>query len=398
MSTILTVNAGSSSLKLAVVKVNQHEQTRLFSFLISNINDNANMRIQCGDGQLLLEAPLGLQDKAEEERHLLALLACLEWLGHHHAEITIDAVGHRVVHGGSEFTAPQSIDQTLLEALDALVPLAPLHQPYNIKLIRACETVLPKTPQVACFDTMFHRTQAAVERMYAIPRKYTELGIQRYGFHGLSYEYILRQLEQDQSSMLPTIVCHLGAGASMCAIKQGVSLASSMGFTATDGLPMATRSGSVDPGVLIYLMRHHHLDVDQLEHLVNQESGMLGVSDISGDMRTLEASDAAHAKEAIDMFAYRIVLEVGRLTAALEGLEQLVFTGGIGENDAYLRHKVLERLGCFGVVFDRELNDSAHGNPPYTISTDSSEVTIKVIATNEEAMLVSHTQNILELD
>ena len=237
---------------------------------------------------------------------------------------------------------------------------------------------------------MFHSNQPAIERKYAIPREYSDQGIQRYGFHGLSYEFILRQLQLAGQDQLNTVVCHLGAGASMCAVKGGQSIASSMGFTAVDGLPMGSRCGTIDPGVLLYLQRHFHMDADALENLIYKQSGWLGVSGISSDMLALHQANKEEAEEAIDMFCYRAALEIGRLSAALEGLDQVIFTGGVGENDADVRSRILSRCSWLGVEIDQTLNDQGNGK----ISAETSNVTVQVIPTNEEAMIALH---VLEL-
>ncbi len=330
-------------------------------------------------------------------------------------ELRLAAAGHRVVHGGTKFTQPVRVDDGVLTDLESLVPLAPLHQPHNVAAIRAVANHAPALPQVACFDTSFHRTQPAVAQQFAIPRKLTELGIQRYGFHGLSYEYIASQLpqvasqdtnptrEQGQaktsltrrvSLMDRTIVAHLGNGASLCAMRGGVSVATTMGFTPLDGLPMGTRCGAIDPGVLFYLMNQHGLDAHALERLLTNESGLLGVSGISSDMRTLlerEATDP-HAAEAIELFVYRIAREIGSLAAALGGLDAIVFTGGIGEHAPSIRDRVCRAVNWLGLDFDDVNNEQ--GGP--RISRESSRVSAWVIPTNEELMIAQHTQHLLK--
>lgn len=391
MKTVLTVNGGSSSLKCALFAQTKHGLNSLFIFKLSNILGDARCKIVNGNGETVENGDLDLSAAFRDNRHQAALQHVLNWIAEQIPKSELIAFGHRVVHGGEQFSNPMRVNSQLLMALEQYVPLAPLHQPYNLKLIRACQNLAPSLPQIACFDTMFHVGQPKVERSYAIPRRFTEEGVHRYGFHGLSYEFIQRQLNQLESGNLNTVICHLGAGASMCAVKNGQSIASSMGFTAADGLPMGSRCGNIDPGVLIYLARHYSMDLDELEILINKECGLLGVSGISSDMQELHHADHPHAEEAIDMFAYRIALEIGRLTAALEGIQQLVFTGGIGENDANLRQRVLDRCSWLGIQFD----DNANNQGDTIISAQDSKIVVRVIPTNEEAMIATHVEEVL---
>jgi acetate kinase len=305
----------------------------------------------------------------------------------------IVAAGHRVVHGGLKFTQPVLIRAEVLAALEALVPLAPLHQPHNLAAIRGIVQRSPELPQVACFDTSFHRSQPSVASAFALPRRYAEEGILRYGFHGLSYEYIASILPgtDRRAAAGRTVVAHLGNGASMCAIKNGKSIASTMSFTAVDGLPMGTRCGTLDPSVLLYLIDRHGMDARALEKLIYEQSGLLGVSGISSDMRTLLASPDPHAAEAIDLFVYRIGRELGSLTAALGGLDALVFTGGIGENAAAIRARVCREAAWLGLEPDTAANEA--GGP--RISKVDSRVAAWVIPTNEELMIAQHTRRLL---
>jgi acetate kinase len=305
----------------------------------------------------------------------------------------IVVAGHRVVHGGLKFTHPVRIDPEVLGALEAFVPLAPLHQPHSLAAIKAIVERVPDLPQVACFDTSFHRTLPMVAQAFALPRRYTEEGVLRYGFHGLSYEYIASGLPSTDARAAAgrTIVAHLGNGASMCALKGGLSIASTMGFTAVDGLPMGTRCGALDPGVLLYLMDRHGMDARALEKLIYHQSGLLGVSGISSDMRTLLASADPRAAEAIDLFVYRLGRELGSLSAALGGLDALVFTGGIGENTASIRARVCRDAAWLGLELDATANDA--GGP--RISRVQSRVTAWVIPTNEELMIAQHTRYLL---
>jgi acetate kinase len=303
------------------------------------------------------------------------------------------AAGHRVVHGGLKFTKPVAIDAEVLAALEALVPLAPLHQPHNLAAIKAIAQRVPDLAQVACFDTAYHRTQPELAQAFALPRRYAEEGVLRYGFHGLSYEYIASILPGTDARAAAgrTVVAHLGNGASMCAMKAGQSIANTMGFTALDGLPMGTRCGALDPGVLLYLMDRHRMDARALEKLIYHESGLLGVSGISSDVRTLLASTDSRAAEALDLFVYRIGRELGSLAAALGGLDAVVFTGGIGENAAPIRARVCRDAAWLGLELDEAANDA---NGP-RISAPASAVAVWVIPTNEELMIARHTRRLL---
>lgn len=366
---LLVLNAGSSSLKYSVFA--DEEPPRLL--MHGNV-----------DGLGTAEAKL---DHAGATARVLSSIA--EALG----EAEVAAVGHRVVHGGSRFSAPALVDDAALAEMDALVPLAPLHQPHNLAAIRAVSRALPSVPQVACFDTAFHATQPAVARAFALPRRYAEEGVRRYGFHGLSYEYIASVLPSIDARAASgrTIVLHLGNGASMCALAGSKSVATTMSFTALDGLVMGTRCGSIDPGVLLYLMQHDGLDVRALEELLYERSGLLGVSGESSDMRALLASTSPAAAEAVDLFVYRIVRELGSLCAALGGLDALVFTGGIGENAAIIRARVCQGASFFGVDLDEDAN--GRGGP--RITREESHVSAWVIPTNEELMIARHTRAVL---
>ncbi|MGB0205697.1 MAG: acetate/propionate family kinase [Neptuniibacter sp.] len=386
MQTILTVNGGSSSLKCALFQFQAGELQLLVNFKLGNILGDARFKVADASGTTLLESNPDYASIPKEERHQACLETIQQWLTQQFPDNELVAIGHRVVHGGSTFSEPVLVSDQVIEQLEEFIPLAPLHQPYNLKLIAACRNIAPDLPQVACFDTMFHAQQPKIEQNYALPRKLTEEGVHRYGFHGLSYEFIQRQLNKLETPALNTVICHLGAGASMCAVKDGKSIASSMGFTAVDGLPMGSRCGNIDPGVLLYLQRHYDMDTDALEALIYKQSGWLGVSGISSDMLELHQADRPEAEEAIDMFCYRAALEVGRLSAALQGLQQLVFTGGVGENDADVRSRILKRCEWLGIDFSPEANNDA----ATVISSENSKVIVRVIPTNEEAMIATH--------
>lgn len=305
-------------------------------------------------------------------------------------EHPIAAVGHRVVHGGVKFAEPVLIDPQILDELEKLIPLAPLHQPHSVAVIKA--VARRALPQVACFDTAFHRNQPAVAQAFALPARFAQRGVLRYGFHGLSYEYIASQLPKldQRAAQGRTVVAHLGNGASMCALYAGRSIATTMSFTPIDGLPMGTRCGAIDPGVLLYLM-NEGLDLQGLEKLLYYESGLLGVSGTSSDVRTLLSSSEAAAAEALDLFVYRCGRELGSLTAALSGIDSLVFTGGIGENAAPIRARICRYAQWLGLELDEKAN--ARGGP--LITRAGSRVTAWVIPTNEELMIALHTRKVL---
>jgi acetate kinase len=305
------------------------------------------------------------------------------------------AVGHRVVHGGTDYSVPIRVNAGVLASLARLEPLAPLHQPHNLVPIRAIADAVPDMPQVACFDTAFHRDQPALAQLFALPRKFTEAGVRRYGFHGLSYEYVSARFARfaPELAQQRVVIAHLGNGASLCALHAGRSVATTMGFTAVDGLVMGTRCGNIDPGVLIYLMDTWQMDARAIEKLIYRESGLLGVSGISSDMRKLRASSEPAARDAIALFVYRIIREVGSLSAALSGLDAVVFTGGIGENDAAIRAEIAAGCDWLGLRLDETRNKEGIGR----ISGDTSRVSAFVVPTDEEAMIASHTAAVLRL-
>ncbi|UTW11818.1 acetate/propionate family kinase [Marinobacterium rhizophilum] len=391
MQCILAVNGGSSSLKCGLYEPATDAAHLRYRFQLGNALGTPSLEITDGQGQELAQLQPDFSQIATSQRHLSALALVLDWIDAELPDVEILAVGHRVVHGGEQFSTPRRVDDALIDSLHQLSPLAPLHQPYNIELIQACRARLPGTAQLACFDTMFHVGQSALERRYAIPARFTADGIQRYGFHGLSYQYIQRQLARQGRGMGHSLICHFGSGASICAVRDGRSVASSMGFTALDGLPMGSRCGSIDPSVLLYLMRHYAMDIDMLEQMLNKQSGWLGVSGVSSDMLELHASDKPEAQEAIEMFCYRAALEIGRLSAAMQGLDRIVFTGGVGENDADIRARILQRLAWLGVALDPRANESG----AMLISTPDSSIEVLVIPTHEGAMIAQHCHEML---
>jgi acetate kinase len=326
-------------------------------------------------------------------RHEGALEYLFGWLRDYDKDAQLMAVGHRVVHGGVEYSAPTLINDTVLATLERFVPLAPLHQPHNLLPIKLLQARRPELPQVACFDTAFHRSSAPLAQAYALPKWLSDQGVRRYGFHGMSYQYISSVLPQfdAQAAAGKTVVMHLGNGSSMCAIDCGRSVASTMGFTAVEGLPMGTRCGSVDPGVLLYLMQQMSMDASQIESLIYKESGLLGVSGLSSDMRVLLDSDTADARFAVELFCYRIGRELGSLAAALGGLDAIVFTAGIGENAAAVRATVCRHAAWLGVELDESTNEA--GGP--RISPPGSRVTAWVIPTDEERMIARKTREVV---
>ena len=385
---IAVINAGSSSVKFALYDANVDANLR-FRGQVEGIGVAPHLKISNGDGVVVTERswPADGFDHDVATRELLKIgRALLEGA-------PVAGIGHRVVHGGMQYAAPVRLDRTILASLSKLIPLAPLHQPHNLAPVRTIMDVAPHIPQVACFDTAFHRSQAQVVQSFALPRYLTEAGVRRYGFHGLSYEYLAGQLRAawPELAAARVIIAHLGNGASLCAVNAGRSVASTMGFTAVDGLMMGTRCGALDPGVLLYLMQEQRMDAAAIEDLIYRKSGLLGVSGISSDMRTLRASSDPRAGEAIALFVYRIVREIGSLTAALGGLDGIVFSGGIGENDAATRTEVVDGCGWAGAMLDAERNARGEGR----ISADASRIPVLVIRTDEERLIARQTIELL---
>ncbi len=387
-SCVAVINAGSSSIKFAIFSYSD-DAGILFRGQIEGIGVSPRLRVRDAEGKTLDERtwPSSGFDHGAATREILdtgvRLVSGMPVLG----------IGHRVVHGGVRFAAPVRLDLDVLDELARLNHLAPLHQPHNLSPIRAIFEAAPHIPQVACFDTAFHRGQPDIAQSFALPRRFKDAGVRRYGFHGLSYEYLasrLRDLDPDLASKR-VIMAHLGNGASLCAMNRGQCVASTMGFTAVDGLMMGTRCGALDPGVILYLMQEHHMDAPAIEALLYRESGLLGVSGISSDMRALRGSPDPHAREAIDLFVYRIIREIGSLVAALDGIDAFVFSGGIGENDAATRMEVIEGCRWMGAVLDPALNAKGEG----CINAVTSQVSVWVIPTDEERLIASHTIRVL---
>ncbi|MCW2237776.1 acetate/propionate family kinase [Azospirillum canadense] len=389
---ILVINAGSSSLKFSVFRETGRESVAVaINGQIQGIGTAPTFEAKDAH-----KRPLGARSwGAEEPSDRTALLSfLLDWIEEHLDGAKLVAAGHRVVHGGTRYAAPVLITAAVMEELEGFVPLAPLHQPHNLAAIRALAEAHPELPQIACFDTAFHRGQPWQAQTFAIPRELTEEGVRRYGFHGLSYEYIARRLPELAPALADgrVVVAHLGSGASMCAIHAGRSVDSTMGFTALDGLPMGTRCGTIDPGVLIYLMRQKGLGADAIEKLLYNKSGLLGVSGVSNDMRALLESADPHAAEAVELFCFRIAKETGALASSMGGIDALVFTAGIGERSVPVRARVGDKLAWLGVVIDPAANEA---NGPL-ISAPNSRIPVYVIPTDEEQMIALHTQEALD--
>ena len=390
MDTILVVNAGSSSVKFQVFSVEgEGALRRQIKGQIDGIGSRPRLRATGASGDPLADRAYPLEAVPDVPA---AMGIAGEWLRN---ELRINplAVGHRVVHGGPAYERPVLIDHGVVARLERFINLAPLHQPHNLAPIRSILAGFPTLPQVACFDTAFHRTHSAVADHYAIPHQLHAEGVRRYGFHGLSYEYIAKSLPQIAPAIAKgrVIVAHLGSGASMCALKGGQSVESTMGFTALDGLPMGTRPGQLDPGVVLYLMSEKGMSATKVQDFLYRDCGLKGLSGISNDMRELEASDAPNAKLAIDYFVYRIGLNAGMLAAALQGLDAFIFTAGIGENSASIRARVVEQLGWLGVTLDPAAN-SRHARQ---ISRSDSRIPVYVVPTDEELMIARHTLSLL---
>lgn len=388
---ILVLNAGSSSIKFALFRVDGGEPgERFLRGQVAGIPERARLLFSDRQGKHTLPLDLGSDAHAAPSR---ALDALLDWLESELAGEPLAAAGHRVVHGGTRFAAPVRVDAAVIEALQALVPIARLHQPYELDAIRALRARRPELPQVACFDTAFHRTLPQVAQLFPLPRAIIDSGVRRYGFHGLSYAYIASTLPQllAGSAIAPerarVIVAHLGSGSSLCALQGGRSTATTMGFTALDGLMMGTRAGSVDPGILLYLMQERGMSVEELSDMLYHRSGLLGVSGVSSDMSTLLASSDPHAREAVDLYIYYVVREAGALIAGLGGIDALVFTAGVGENAAPVRERVCAALSWLGI----ELDAGANARHERRISTPRSAASVWVVPTDEELMIARET-------
>ena len=390
MDTVLVVNAGSSSVKFQLYgTAGAGGLERLLKGQMDGIGVRARLRASDADGKALIDQSYTVQEVPDLPA---AMLKVGGWL-RETQKVTLVAVGHRVVHGGPDYDGPVVVDDQVLSRLERYVPLAPLHQPNNLAPIRSIRSNNPQLPQVACFDTAFHRGHSAVAEHYAIPESFYAEGVRRYGFHGLSYEFIADRLPQVAPKIAGgrVIVAHLGSGASMCALSAGRSVESTMGFTALDGLPMGTRPGQVDPGVILYLVAQKGMSAAAVEKLLYHECGLKALSGISNDVRELDASADPRAGFALDYFAYRVGLNAGMLAAALDGLDGFVFTAGIGENSPSMRARIAKRLAWLGIALDPAAN--AAGGP--LISRAGSRVPVYVVPTDEELMIARHTLALL---
>ncbi len=389
---ILALNAGSTSLKFSLFATTRDADSLslLYRGGVEGLDSETHFLVYNAMGQRQEDEQLTAKVAISHEDALNVLLG---WIERHEDGLRLIAAGHRVVHGGTLFMAPVLVDAAVLTYLEQLVPLAPLHQPHNLKAIHAITKIRPDIPQVACFDTAFHHTQPAVAQAFALPREVTALGVKRYGFHGLSYEYIASVLPSyvGASANGRVVMAHLGGGASMCALRGCHSVGTSMGFTALDGLPMGTRCGALDPGVILYLLSEQRMTLPTVTDLLYHRSGLLGVSGESSEMRELLASDSPYAAEAIDLFVYRIRRELGSLVAVLGGLDILVFTGGIGEHAVPIRARICQDAQWLGVRLNEEANRT--GGPK--ISAEDSTVAVWVIPTDEDMMIARHTYDVV---
>jgi len=382
---ILTLNAGSSSLKFALF-ADTPTMPAMVRGEISDLQAGPHLVARDGAGRIMRESRW---PAAGDHSFATSLDAVLDIVDSVSGDRALRAVGHRIVHGGPDHVAPERLTPAVVAALEALIPLDPMHMPHNLAAIGAVGQARPAIEQFACFDTAFHHTMPPVAQRFALPRALSEAGVRRYGFHGLSYEYIAGRLASEAPALAEgrVIVAHLGAGASLCALDKGISIATTFGISVLDGLVMATRCGNLDPGVIFYLGRLGH-SLTEIEEMLYNRSGLLGVSGTSGDLRVLLVSDDAHAREAIELFTYRIALEIGAMASALGGLDGIVFTAGIGQHSPVVRAAICDRLGWLGVRLDRTAN---HANAP-RIGTDQSRVDVRMIATDEESMIAQHVR------
>lgn len=386
---ILVLNAGSSSLKFAVYDSVGEGLSLGMTGAVSGLPDRPQFRVRDAEGATLAETDWPKAAGALDE----ALARTLDWLAGEGGVIAPAAIGHRIVHGGLEFDTPVRLEAETLRRLEALSPLAPLHQPFNLAAVRAAQDRFPGAVQVGCFDTAFHAAQPRLARLYALPRDLTDGGVLAYGFHGLSYDFIAGELRNrfGPSCGGRVIVAHLGSGVSLCALADGQSIATTMGFSALDGPPMATRSGSLDPGVLLYLMEDRGMSAADLTDLLYRRSGLLGVSGESGDVRTLLASGRPEAQEALDLFVYRLSREIGGLAAVLGGADRLVFTAGVGENAAEIRARVLQACAWLGAELDAEANLAGSE----IITTPGSRLQGLVLPTDEQIVIARAARALL---
>lgn len=403
---VLVINAGSSSIKFALYACvdaceeaakneSKSHSNVLLNGKIVNIGQHPALNAVDAKGTDLSQHSIAMfNENTTHEALVQWLLAWLnEWILQHTQAVTLKGVGHRVVHGGQDFLEATKVTPHVLAQLKELIPLAPLHQGHNLSVIEAINKWAPDLPQIACFDTSFHQTQPTLAKLFALPREYSEKGIIKYGFHGLSYQYIASQLPEYLGELAEgrVIVAHLGNGASMCALKQRQSVATSMGFTALDGLMMGQRCGSLDAGVVIHLLRHYKMSIEAVEHMLYNKSGLLGVSGISNNMQVLQESNDPHAKQAIDLFCYSAARQLASLVSTLNGIDAIVFTAGIGENSAQIRAQICDHLTWLGVSLDSSKNLKNNT----LLSQKNSNVKVIVIPTNEEIVIAEATKQLL---
>lgn len=392
---ILIINTGSSSIKFAVfdLKENNISLRTIYRGEIAGIGHQVHFTVHDGMGEMIDIAERFIAEIRIINNHESAFSVLFAWINHRLDESPLTAIGHRVVHGGEKFSTPVSITKEILANLKELIPLAPLHQPYQVTAIESLVQQHPEIPQIACFDTAFHRSQPLIAQQFALPKELQKRGILKYGFHGLSYEYIAKVLPEylGGSAEGRVIVAHLGHGASMCAMKARKSVATTMTFSPLDGLPMGTRCGALDPTVVLFLMREKGMDIDTIEDLLNYKSGLLGVSGASDDMRELLDNDSSYAIEAVDLFVYCAGREIGSLAAALGGLDALVFTAGIGEHSAVIRERICRETSWLGLHIDETANIVEGPR----ISTLGSSVSAWVIPTNEELIIAEHVVRLI---
>ncbi|ABC22268.1 acetate kinase [Rhodospirillum rubrum F11] len=388
----LVLNSGSSSIKFSVFeKTSDDVLTMILTGQLTGIGTDAQFSVKGAKGETLAK-----ESWAERDTGAIAplLQSLIVWITDRLPDTPLAAAGHRVVHGGRRFVHPVQVTPQVILDLESLIPLAPLHQPQNVSAIRVLAETFHDLPQIACFDTAFHHSQPRRARSYALPRELTDRGLHRYGFHGLSYEYIARHMPSIAPEIAEgrIVVAHLGNGSSLCALHRGESVDTTMGFSALEGVPMGTRSGSIDPGVLIYLIRELGMGADELEHLLYQRSGLLGVSGLSNDMRVLLESDSPDAAEAVDLFCFRVAKEIAALAASMGGIDALVFTAGIGEHSEPVRARICERLAWLGITLDATANARADG-----LISQPGSLPVLVVPTNEEYMIARHTADLVAL-
>lgn len=387
--TVLVLNSGSSSIKFALFEIAPSEPALLCKGLLDEQEAKPRLVVKSPAGEDLLDKRRDASDT--DGGHLFGEV--LAFIEQHFDQHHLRAVGHRIVHGGPDYSSPVELTEDVYAKLEALTALAPLHQPRCLAPVRAIRAIRPALRQIACFDTAFHRDLTPPASRFAIPRRYEARGLRRYGFHGLSFEYVASRLAEiaPEPAARRVVIAHLGNGASLCALRDGRSVDTTMGLTPLDGLVMGTRCGAIDPGVLLYLLQHAGMSAEDLQHLLYHESGLLGVSGISADMRTLLASGEAAAREAVDLFCFRAAQQVAVMATTLGGLDGLVFTGGIGEHAKEIRGMIGERLAWLGVRIDLAANDEARER----INTDNSAVDVLVIPTNEELTIARHCVAVL---